>query len=70
MIPFDEVPFRQIQIQSIRMVLGMQELLYRGLVPLRGSGFELIILGSKSSAPHQMSHQSDIFICHLFSSLI
>jgi hypothetical protein len=70
MIPFDEVPFRQIQLQTIRMVFGMQEFLYRGLIPLRGSGFELIILGSESSAPHQMSHQSDIFLCHLFSSSI
>ena len=56
MIPFDEVPFRQIQIQSIGMVFGMQEFLYRGLVSLRSSGFELLILGSESSAPHQMSH--------------
>jgi hypothetical protein len=34
------------------MVFGMQEFLYRGLVPLRCAGFELIILGSKSGAPH------------------
>jgi hypothetical protein len=70
MIPFDEVPFRQIQLQSIRLVFGMQEFLYCGLVPFRGPGFELIILGSKSSAPHQVSHQRNIFICHLFSSSI
>jgi hypothetical protein len=48
----------------------MQEFLYCGLVPFRGPGFELIILGSKSSAPHQVSHQRNIFICHLFSSSI
>jgi hypothetical protein len=52
------------------MVFGMQEFLHCRLVSLRGSGFELIILGSESSAPHQMSHQSDIFLCHLFSSSI
>jgi hypothetical protein len=52
MIPFDEVPFRQIQFQAIRMVFGMQEFIYRGLVPLRGSGFEFIVLGSKSGASH------------------
>jgi hypothetical protein len=52
------------------MVFGMQEFLYRGLVPLCCAGFELIILGSESSAPHQVSHQSDIIICHLFSSSI
>jgi hypothetical protein len=52
------------------MVFGMQEFLYRCFVPLRGSGFEFIILGSESSAPHQVSHQSDIVICHLFSSSI
>src|SRR2546425_3219180 len=49
------------------MVFGMQELLDRGFVPLCGSGFELIILGSKAGAPHQVSDQSDIVICHLFS---
>ena len=70
MIPFDEVPFRQIQFQSIWMVFGMQKFLHRCLVPLCGSGFELIMLGSESGAPHQMSHQSDIFLCHLFSSSI
>jgi hypothetical protein len=52
------------------MVFRMQKCLYRGLVPLRGSGFELVILGSEAGAPHQVSHQSDIVICHLFSSLI
>ena len=70
MIPFDEVPFRQIQFQAIRMVLGMQELLYRCLVSLCGSGFELVILSSEASATHQVSHQSDIFLCHQFSSSI
>jgi hypothetical protein len=70
MIPFDEVPFRQIQLQAIRMVFGMQEFLYRCFIPLCGSGFEFIILGSESSASHQVSHQSDIVICHLFSSSI
>ena len=48
----------------------MQEFLDRDLVPLRGSGFELIILGSESGTPHQVRHQSDIFLCHLFSSSI
>jgi hypothetical protein len=68
MIPFDEVPFRQIEFQAIRMVFGMQEFLYRCFVPLRGSGFELIILGSESGTPHQVGHQSNVFLCHLFSS--
>ena len=70
MIPLDEIPFRQIQLQAIRMVFGMQEFLYGCLVPLRCSGFELIIPGSESGTPHQVSHQSDIFISHLFSSSI
>jgi hypothetical protein len=50
----------------------VQEPLHRGRVSLFCQGLKLVVLSTEASAPHQVSHQSDIFvcICHIsFSSI-
>src|SRR5262249_9478295 len=64
--PFGLVPQHDILVE-VRLRFRVQQLLDSCLVPFLGTGFQLGIWCSESGAAHQVSHESNRFICH-FSS--
>jgi hypothetical protein len=46
----------------------IEKFLYRLFIPHGRSGLKLVVLGAESGAPHKMTHQGYIVVCHpLFS---
>jgi hypothetical protein len=46
----------------------MEQLLHRFFISLGRSGFKFVVLGAEPGAPHKMTHQGYIVVCHpLFS---
>ena len=51
---------------DLRLRLGMQQLLDRGLVALGYARFEFVAACPEAGTSHQVSHQSDVvLVCHL-----
>src|SRR5262245_45798965 len=66
-LPFGKIPFQHIHVDTIWLVFGMQKFLDRRLVPLGGPCLQLFVGRAKSGTAHQVSHQSNIVLCHTLS---
>src|SRR5216117_2136531 len=66
-LPFGKVPFQHIHVDTIRLVFGMQKFLDRRLVSPGGPGLQFLVGRAKSGTAHQVSHQSNIVLCHMLS---
>src|SRR5882762_4796801 len=66
-LPFSKIPFQHIHVDTIRLVFRMQKFLDRRLVSPGGPCLQLLVGRAKSGTAHQVSHQSNIVLCHTLS---